>query len=80
MNTQPNQEKLTEIRQHFDFFDDDKNGLIELSEFTQLLKVIEPTSTNEQAEKGFQIIDDDHNGVIDFDEFFSWWQTCWWQY
>lgn len=80
MSNKPSQDKLAEIRKNFDFFDLDESGQMELKEFTKLLKVIEPTSTTEQAEKGFALIDDDHNGVIDFDEFIVWWESCWWQY
>jgi len=80
MTNKPSQEQLAEIRKNFDFFDDDKNGQIEIKEFIRLLKVIEPTSTKEQAAKGFALIDDDHNGVIDFDEFIVWWESYWWQY
>ena len=80
MTSKPSQEKLDEIRSNFDFFDDDNNGQIELSEFIKLLKIIEPTSTQQQAEEGFNLIDDDNNGIIDFKEFINWWQSYWWQY
>ena len=80
MTKRPSPEKLQEIRNNFDFFDKDQNGQIELKEFISLLKVIEPTSSRQQAEEGFKIIDDDHNGVIDFEEFMVWWESCWWQY
>jgi len=76
----PSNEKISYIRENFDYFDEDKNGQIEVAEFTRLLKVIEPTSTPEQASDGFNIIDTDHNGSIDFAEFLAWWQSCWWQY
>ena len=80
MTNKPSQDKLAEIRKNFDFFDKDSNGKIEINEFISLLKVIEPTSSKQQAEEGFKLIDDDHNGVIDFDEFIVWWESCWWQY
>lgn len=80
MTNKPSQDKLVELRKNFDFFDKDNNGRIELEEFIQLLKIIEPTSTREQAEKGFSFIDNNNNNVIDFEEFISWWQTYWWQY
>lgn len=80
MTTRPSQKKMAEIQKNFDFFDSDHNGMIELKEFISLLKVIEPSSTKEQAEQGFKLIDDDHNGVIDFEEFMVWWESCWWQY
>ncbi len=76
----PSQEKLDYIRENFDYFDEDKNGHIELKEFVRLLKVIEPSATIEQAQEGFKIIDSDHNGSIEFDEFLTWWESCWWQY
>jgi len=74
------QEQLNEIRKNFDFFDNDNNGMINIDEFIELLKVIEPSSTKEQAIKGFEIIDEDGNEAIDFDEFINWWQSYWWQY
>jgi calmodulin len=80
MTNKLSQEKLLEIRKNFEFFDKDNNGIIEIKEFTSLLKVIEPSSTKQQAEEGFKIIDDDNNGVIDFEEFLTWWESCWWQF
>lgn len=80
MTNKLSQDKLVEIRKNFEFFDKDDNGMIEVKEFINLLKVIEPSSTKQQAEEGFKIIDDDHNGVIDFDEFLKWWESCWWQF
>jgi len=74
------EEQLTEIRENFDFFDRDSNNQIDLPEFTKLLRVLSPTATLEQAEKGFSLIDDNNDGHIDFDEFMAWWETCWWEY
>jgi len=80
MSKNPSQKELDEIRENFNFFDDDKNGLIELDEFIKLLKVIDPTSTIKQAEQGFSHIDKDKSGSIDFGEFIIWWESYWWQY
>ena len=80
MTDQPSKEILAEIRTNFEYFDRDNNGQIDVTEFTKLLKIIEPSSTREQAEKGFKYIDTDNNGSIDLEEFISWWQTSWWQY
>lgn len=80
MSQTPSQEILDEIRSNFDYFDGDKNGRIDVKEFTKLLQVIEPTATKEQAAKGFDFIDDDNNGHIDLEEFINWWQSHWWQY
>ena len=80
MTDKPSQDKLDEIRTNFEYFDGDGNGRIDLSEFTKLLQVIEPTATKEQAEKGFELVDGDNNGHIDLEEFIDWWESHWWQY
>ena len=80
MTDQPSTEILDEIRKNFEYFDRDNSGKIDVTEFTKLLKVIEPSATKAQAEKGFKYIDSDNNGSIDLDEFIEWWQTYWWQY
>ncbi|WP_144395224.1 EF-hand domain-containing protein [Pleionea sediminis] len=73
-------EKLDEVKKNFAFFDRDNNGEIDLEEFTELLKVLSPKSTKEQAEKGFEFIDENNDGHIDFDEFLVWWESCWWEF
>lgn len=73
-------EQLVEIKENFEFFDKDKNGQIDVGEFTQLLKVISPTTTLEQGTNGFEIVDENNDGHIDLQEFIDWWQTCWWEY
>jgi len=80
MTDTPSQEILDEIRTNFEFFDRDNNGKIDVKEFTKLLKIIEPSATDRQAQEGFKYIDDDHNGHIDLEEFIAWWQSSWWQY
>lgn len=80
VNKEITAEHLAEIKENFEFFDRDSNNEIDLGEFTKLLRVISPTATLEQAQKGFAIIDENDDGHIDFDEFLSWWETCWWEY
>jgi Ca2+-binding EF-hand superfamily protein len=81
MNDKPlTKERIEEIRNNFTFFDRDHNGEIDLEEFTELLRVLSPKTTNEQAEKGFSFIDENADGHIDFDEFIRWWESCWWEY
>jgi Ca2+-binding EF-hand superfamily protein len=81
MNDKPlPKERVEEIRKHFDFFDRDHNGEIDLEEFTELLRVLSPKATHEQAEKGFNLIDENTDGHIDFEEFMRWWESCWWEY
>lgn len=74
-------DKQTEaVKEHFDFFDRDGNGAIDVDEFGELLRVLSPDSTQEQAQQGFSLIDTDSSGYIEFDEFLDWWKTCWWEY
>ena len=70
-------EEITEIKDHFDFFDNDNSGLIDIDEFTQLLKVLAPSASKDNAIRGFATIDVDQNEQIDFDEFLEWWKMNW---
>lgn len=70
-------EDINEIKDHFAFFDKDGNGTIDVKEFMQLLKVLAPASTMDNAERGFETIDTNQNGEIDFEEFFDWWKMNW---
>ena len=72
--------QLLEITENFNFFDRDNNNQIDMSEFTQLLRVISPSTTVQQAETGFNLVDENNDGHIDLQEFIDWWQTCWWEY
>jgi len=71
MNLAP--EELEELKESFDFNDDDKNGKIELDEFVQMLAGLEAQVSDEEARVGFEIIDTDGDGAIDFVEFLRWW-------
>ena len=79
-NKELNPSEIEEIKSNFDFFDKDHNGEIDLDEFTELLRVLSPKSSNIQAADGFSFIDSNNDGHIDFDEFIAWWKTCWWEY
>ncbi|MGJ8664613.1 MAG: EF-hand domain-containing protein [Marinicella sp.] len=70
-------EEIAEIKDHFDFFDEDSSGLIDIDEFTQLLKILAPEASNDNAIRGFATIDKDRNEQIDFDEFLDWWKMNW---
>lgn len=72
--------QVAEIRKEFDFFDRDKNGLMELTEFIEMLTVLSPKTKASHVEEGFGMIDKNNDGSIDFDEFLQWWQTGWWEY
>lgn len=62
-----------ELRQTFDRFDRDSNGVIDYAEFCELLDALDSDMEDESRRIGFDIIDTDHGGTIDFDEFAAWW-------
>lgn len=74
------EQRIDEIKEHFNFFDRDNNGRIDVDEFGELLQVLSPDAGDEQIHKGFSLVDTDGSGYIEFDEFLSWWKTCWWEY
>lgn len=73
-------EKARDVRESFEYFDRDRNGFIDFDEFSELLRVISPESTVQQAAEGFSIIDTDSDGHIGLEEFIAWWRTTWWEY
>ena len=72
--------QLAEIKSHFEFFDRDGNGRIDLPEFIELLTALAPKTKASHVEEGFKLIDSNDDGYIDFEEFLEWWQECWWEY
>ena len=72
-----NHSEISEIKDHFDFFDRDGSGLIDLDEFCQLLKILAPEASQDNAVRGFATIDVDNNEQIDFAEFLDWWKMNW---
>lgn len=73
-------EKVGEIRETFDFFDRDGNGLIDFDEFRAVLKTVNPEVTVSQAAEGFSMTDTNSDGYVDLDEFIAWWRSTWWEY
>ena len=71
------QESVEEIRVHFEFFDENNNGYLDVKEFIKLLKTITPAITTEQGVNGFEYVDTNKDGLIEFDEFITWWRTNW---
>lgn len=69
--------EISEIRDHFEFFDRNHNDLLEEREFVRLFEILAPDASREMALRGFETIDTDGNGGIDFDEFLDWWQMNW---
>jgi calmodulin len=74
------EEKVAEIRETFEFFDRDQNGLIDFDEFRALLRTVNPDATISQAAEGFSMTDTNSDGYVDLDEFVAWWRSTWWEY
>ncbi len=66
-------EELRELREIFDHYDSDGNGVIDPGEFRALLAALDPDFTEEEIRLGLQALDIDGNGVIDREEFADWW-------
>ncbi len=66
-------EEETELRENFNHFDSDDNGVIDFNEFKLLLDTLGADMSDEEMEVGFDIVDANHNGQIDFGEFTGWW-------
>jgi Ca2+-binding EF-hand superfamily protein len=65
----------TEIREIFDHFDTDGNGVVDAGEFARLCRTLDPEFDDAEIALGLSIVDHDGNGTIEFDEFAHWWQT-----
>lgn len=66
-------DELAEIRENFDHFDQDQNGVIDREEFAKLMRAIDDQITDKEVADGLSILDSNRNGVIDYDEFIEWW-------
>ncbi len=75
-----NEKEVKKVRGHFDYFDEDNSGKLDLKEFRKLFKVIAPDANRAEADEGFGAIDEDGSGEIEFDEFLDWWQSNWFVY
>ena len=74
------EKEVEKVRSHFDYFDEDNSGKLNLKEFRSLFKVIAPDSSRSEADSGFAAIDTDKSGEIEFAEFLDWWQSNWFVY
>lgn len=70
---QPNEEEMAEINENFQYFDSDKNGLLDYQEFTYLVDALGGDMLPDEMHAGFSYIDTDQNGYIDIEEFMTWW-------
>jgi Ca2+-binding EF-hand superfamily protein len=62
-----------EILTYFNNFDSNNNGVLEFSEFAELIKHLGLNIADEQLKDGFNKIDTGNNNMINFDEFMTWW-------
>ena len=68
-------DELTELKEIFDHYDSDKNGVIDRDEFRALLLSLDPEFSEDDVRTGLSALDDNENGVIDWDEFVEWWSN-----
>ena len=64
-----------EIREIFDHYDSDGNGVVDAAEFARLCRTLDPQFDDAEIAVGLAIVDSDGNGQIEFEEFTNWWQT-----
>ncbi len=62
-----------ELREIFNHYDTDANGVIDRNEFRELMRALDAEFTEQDIETGLQALDNNVNGVIDWDEFVAWW-------
>jgi len=67
------EEQLAELREIFDHYDTDKNGVIDRNELRALLGALDPEFSERDVKQAIEALDDNANGVIDWEEFVEWW-------
>lgn len=67
------EDDLAEIREIFDHFDANGDGVIQRSEFAALLEALDANAGSEEVQAGLDALDDNRNGLIEFEEFLKWW-------
>ena len=65
--------EIEEIKEIFEHFDRDANGIIDVNEFRQILTTLDPDIGADEIDMGLTIVDANGNGMIEFDEFINWW-------
>jgi Ca2+-binding EF-hand superfamily protein len=68
-------EKQEELREIFSHFDKNNDGVIESSEFAQLLEALGAEMSESEVATGLRALDEDGSGTIEFEEFAAWWTS-----
>jgi Ca2+-binding EF-hand superfamily protein len=68
-------EKREELREDFEYLDDDGDGLMQFDEFVRFMDGLGAEMTSEECRIGFHEIDTNRDGRIEFGEFLSWWTS-----
>ena len=68
------EDRLAEIKENFDFFDDDANKKLDFNEFKQVANALGGGIPENELKIGFEITDKDNSGYIEFSEFVKWWE------
>lgn len=64
-----------ELKEEFVQADKDRDGRIDLLEFTSLMQGLDAGMSRTDLSIGFREIDTDADGLIDFQEFVDWWSA-----
>lgn len=64
-----------ELKEEFVQADKDRDGRIDVLEFTSLMQGLEAGMSRTDLSIGFREIDTDADGLIDFQEFVDWWSA-----
>ncbi len=64
-----------ELQREFVLVDKDRDGLVDVQEFKELLNGLEAGMSEDEVQIGFREIDLNRDGRIDCEEFVSWWST-----
>ncbi len=67
------EDELRELRETFDHYDTDENGVIDRNEFRALLKSLDAGFSEDDVVMGLKVLDANENDVIDWEEFRDWW-------
>jgi calmodulin len=71
--TQLTDEEIAEVREIFDHYDKNKNGVIEIGELGTLLEALDAKLDGAQLAAAIGDLDSNNNGRLEFDEFIAWW-------